>query len=82
MVDNVAQHVAESVRNLKGAIVLGPEYPSVARVRNLYNKNILIKIKNDKDVEPSKKYIKQVFNHFHEIKAFRSVRFVIDVDPV
>jgi len=82
MVDNVAQHVAESVRNLKGAIVLGPEYPSVARVRNLYNKNILIKIKNDKDIEPSKKYIKQVFNHFHEIKSFRSVRFVIDVDPV
>jgi primosomal protein N' (replication factor Y) len=82
MVDNVAQHVAVSIRNLKGAIVLGPEYPSVARVRNLYNKNILIKIKNDKDIEPSKKYIKQVFNHFHEIKAFRSVRFVIDVDPV
>ena len=82
MVDNVAQHVAESVRNLKGAIVLGPEYPSVARVRNLYNKNILIKIKNDKDIEPSKKYIKEVFNHFHEIKAFRAVRFVIDVDPV
>lgn len=81
-VDNVAQHVAESVRTLKGAIVLGPEYPSIARVRNLYNKNILIKIKNDQDLEPGKKYIKQVFSHFQEIKAYRSVRFVIDVDPV
>jgi len=81
-VDNVAQHVVESIRTLKGAIVLGPEYPSIARVRNLYNKNILIKIKNDNDLEPSKKYIKQVFNHFQEIKAFRSVRFIIDVDPV
>ena len=81
-VDNVAQHVVESIRNLKGAMVLGPEYPSIARVRNLYNKNILIKIKNDNDLEPSKNYIKQVFLHFQEIKAFRSVRFVIDVDPV
>ncbi len=81
-VDNVAQHVVESLKSLNGAIVLGPEYPSIARIRNLYNKNIIIKIKNDKDIEPSKKYIKQVFNHFQEIKAFRSVRFVIDVDPV
>lgn len=82
MVDNVSQHIVESLKNLKGAIILGPEYPSIARVKNLYNKNILIKIKNDKDIEPSKKYIKQVFTHFQEIKAFRSVRFVIDVDPV
>ncbi|MCK5781078.1 MAG: primosomal protein N' [Flavobacteriales bacterium] len=81
-VDSVSLHVAESLRTLKGAIVLGPEYPSIARVRNQYNKNILIKIKNNQDLEPSKKFIKQVFMHFQEIKSFRSVRFVIDVDPM
>ncbi|MCK5824671.1 MAG: primosomal protein N' [Ichthyobacteriaceae bacterium] len=79
--DKAAFNVAESLRGLKGAIVLGPDYPSVARIRNLYNKVILIKTANNKDLGSSKLYVKRVFHSFNEVKEYRSIRVVIDVDP-
>lgn len=80
-VDSASQHVVENLLSLNNAIILGPEYPSIARVRNLYNKNILIKVKSTKDVNISKVYLKKLFNRYQEIKVFRAIKFIIDVDP-
>lgn len=61
--------------------LLGPEEPSVGRIRNLYIKNVLIKIPENASPQKVKNLINQGINSLHTIPAFRSVRIEIDVDP-
>ncbi|TVZ51503.1 primosomal protein N' [Dokdonia sp. Hel_I_53] len=60
--------------------VLGPETPSIARIRNQYRRNILIKIPQGQNLVQTKKVIKRVESSFNAIPQYRSVRLVIDVD--
>ena len=60
--------------------VLGPEFPPVPRIRNLYHKNILIKIPNEQSLKKTKLVISKIKNSFLSTKAFRSVRVVLNVD--
>ncbi|WP_299521270.1 primosomal protein N', partial [Winogradskyella sp.] len=43
-VNLAADWYAKSLRQVFKSNVLGPEFPPIARIRNLYNKNILVKI--------------------------------------
>ena len=63
-----------------GAKVLGPEFPPVSRVRNLYHKNILIKIPPEQSLKKTKQVIIKIKRSFTSTKAYRSVRLVINVD--
>jgi primosomal protein N' (replication factor Y) len=60
--------------------VLGPEAPSVARIRNLYITNILIKIPKQQALGKTKEYIQKIQRSFNAVKEFSSVRVSIDVD--
>lgn len=60
--------------------VLGPETPAVARVRNQYRRNILIKISRKQSLPKIKEYIERVQTSFKAIPQYRGVRLVIDVD--
>ena len=70
---------------LKGELtekrVLGPEYPAISRINNLYQKNILIKF--EKSVSPSsiKEVIQKWVNIYKKESAFQRVRFNVNVDP-
>ena len=61
--------------------ILGPVFPAIARVRNYYNKQLLIKL-NSKD---SRLHFKKILNKtrksFESIALFKSTRINIDVDP-
>jgi len=61
--------------------VLGPVFPSVARVRNQYHKQILIKIDHDITASYLKKILLKTHKSFHSITSFRGVRVNFDVDP-
>ncbi len=61
--------------------VLGPEFPPVARIRNEYYKNILIKIPPKQSLGKTKAMIKKLLKSFSAISAFRGVKVVINVDP-
>lgn len=65
----------------KGAEILGPEFPVIARVRNLYNIHIIVKIDKSKKPNDVKSFIKKVYRSFESVPNFRSVRCNIDVDP-
>lgn len=73
--------LATSLRNSLGDKVLGPEFPPVARVKNKYLKNILIKIPQDQGVNVTKQVLKRIAVSFHSIAAYRSVRIIFNVDP-
>ncbi len=63
-----------------GVVVLGPEFPAVSRVRNLYNINVIIKMNRQQKPDVIKNYITRVKRSFESIKLYRSVRCNIDVD--
>lgn len=71
---------AKSLRQVFKTNVLGPEFPPVSRIRNLYNKNILIKIPQSQSLAKTKEAIGKINNSFSSIKDFRPVRVVINVD--
>ena len=79
-VNFAADWYAKSLRQVFKANVLGPEFPPVSRIRNLYLKNILLKIPEKQSLAKTKDAIKKIDNSFNAIKDFRSVRVVLNVD--
>lgn len=63
-----------------GVEVLGPEFPPVARVRNLYQVHVIVKMGKQHHPNTVKDYIRKVKRSFESIKQFRSVRCNVDVD--
>ncbi len=61
--------------------LLGPEEPSVGRIRNQFIRNVLIKIPPEKSAKSVKNLIRQKIETLHQVTAFRSVRLDVDVDP-
>lgn len=73
---------ASSLRNVLKTQVLGPEYPAVARIRNQYLKNILIKISSNSSVLQTKNSIKRIEKSFNAISYYRSIRLIYNVDHI
>ncbi|KJD33631.1 primosomal protein N' [Tamlana nanhaiensis] len=71
---------AKSLRQVFKNNVLGPEAPPVARIRNQFHKNILIKIPKQQSLQKTKEAIIKINNSFQSIKDFRSVRVILNVD--
>ena len=63
-----------------GENVLGPTAPAVARIRNQYIKNIVIKIPPKQNLANTKIQVDKIKNTFEAVKEFRSIRFITDVD--
>jgi len=76
-----AQYRSELESLLKTTQILGPEYPIVPRVKNLYNKVILLKILKGQNLIDLKENLAQLNSRFFAQKEFKSVRLTIDVDP-
>jgi primosomal protein N' (replication factor Y) len=61
--------------------LLGPEFPYISRIRNKYQKNILLKIPKSQSLSGVKNIIKKSTISMHSISDFRSVQLIVDVDP-
>lgn len=73
--------LAQALRQVLGAqAVLGPETPAVARVRNQYRRNVLIKLSRKQNATQIKNAIHRVTISFSAVPQFRSVRLILDVD--
>ncbi|MEX1241155.1 MAG: hypothetical protein WEB30_15635, partial [Cyclobacteriaceae bacterium] len=63
--------------------IMGPGEPMIAKIRNQYLMNILLKmIRGKSDLNQIKLHIQDSTNMLSAEKTFRNVRFVVDVDPV
>jgi len=80
--NEAADWFAKSLRNVFRNGVLGPEYPPVARIRNQYLKNVIIKIPMGQSLGKTKNSIKRIENSFYAISQFRSVRVIYNVDHI
>ena len=61
--------------------VLGPVFPSIARLRNRYRMHILVKIGTDQSRDRVKSIISRTLERFESIALFKSCRVNLDIDP-
>jgi len=69
--------------HLQGVRILGPAEPMISKIRNQYLMNILIKIPRGKsDLGAIKAAIQNTILQLTKEKEYRSLRVVVDVDPM
>jgi len=73
---------AKSLKNIFRDNVLGPEQPPVARVRNQYIRNIIIKIPRQQQLLKTKNSIKRIEKSFNTISHYKGVRVIYNVDYI
>lgn len=83
VVNKAAQFLFEQIEPKLGRKRLtGPEYGSAPRLKNRYNKHLLIKLPNKaQSLQQFKKIIKQAIDHTKSNRGFSSVTITVDVDP-
>jgi primosomal protein N' (replication factor Y) len=79
-----AQAVFDSLKtSLAGTRIFGPGEPMVSKIRNQYLMSVLVKIaRNNPELGAIKHNLVQVVQNVLKEKSYRSVRIIIDVDPV
>ena len=66
--------------NFKG-VILGPVYPQISRIKNKYNKEFLVKIRNLDELNKFRSVFWKIQKSFDSISKYKSVRIIVDVDP-
>lgn len=83
VVDRASKLFAQSLHAKYGNYLVGPAEPVVARIRNLYLMELLVKLPRDsRMIAQCKKDIFEQMAILHQHRSYRSVLFSIDVDPV
>ena len=80
LVNNGSEWLRASLSKIFGEYLLGPEFPAVSRVRNLYHKNLLIKIPDNYSLSKSKKAVEKIRQSFMSTKNYRPMKLIINVD--
>jgi len=82
VLNRAANTLAGMLKPFYGKLLLGPEYPNVARIRNLYIKNIILKMGKGKEAAQLKFETSRQIEKFLELPDFKSVRIQVNVDPM
>lgn len=73
--------LSDRMKSLFKERVLGPEYPVVRRVKNMYLKRITLKIERSANDKKVKVRLQEMIDQFYTSPSNKSVRIVVDVDP-
>ena len=76
-----AAALASQLRPLFKQDLLGPEYPMVSRVKNLFIKQMMVKFKREHNAQQVKELIMEQVRLFQQQPEFKSVIVQLDVDP-
>lgn len=79
-----AHFLANKLQNQLGrSRILGPEFPLIDKIKNLYIKDIIIKLERiGVNLKKAKDIIYDSILQTQKIKEFKNIYFMIDVDPV
>ena len=80
-VKKASQWIANVLLQSEYGQILGPVFPSIARLRNRYRMQILIKISSNQSRDQVKQIIKKSLDGFESIAIFKSCKVNLDVDP-
>ncbi len=82
MLNAGAAEFAGALKNKFGNRILGPDFPVISRIKNLYHKNIMLKIEREISIQKTRELIMEAKNQFEAGSKYKSVRIAIDVDPI
>jgi len=80
-VEEVTKAFYSALKKINGIILLGPNVPSIARIRNENLREILIKIPRNESFQSIRKKLQDLVDSFRLEKETSSVKIVADVDP-
>ena len=80
--NKAASTLEKSLRYYFNNNLLGPEYPVVSRVKNMYIKQMVLKINKETNSAKSKEILKGIIDDFKCLNEFKSVKIQLDVDPI
>ena len=81
ILDQAAFTLAKNLKKAFPGKVLGPEYPLVSKVRNLYIKHILVKLHRNRQLTVSRNTLLNTAETFKEAFPHKNLRLQINVDP-
>lgn len=79
--NEVSALYASRLRERFGNRVMGPEYPSVARIRNQYLKRIMVRFAVGEAVSEGKRIMLRIADEILKDRVFARVQIIFDVDP-
>tara|TARA_R110002051_G_scaffold56046_6_gene103916 strand:+ start:10754 stop:13210 length:2457 start_codon:yes stop_codon:yes gene_type:complete len=82
VLNEAADWFTGALRTNFGGVVLGPEYPPVARIRNQYLKHIIVKVQKVQSLAQTKTNIQRIEKSFKAVAMYRSVRVIYNVDHI
>ena len=71
----------QALRN-QFSIVLGPQSPPIGRIRNQFLMQVLLKLPANQSAASAKEQLNRIIKRFEQIPNFRSVKLLVDVDPI
>lgn len=77
-----AAELSSMLRPIFKQDLLGPEYPIVSRIKNLYIKQMLVKFNREHNAQQVKELIINKIHQFQLLPEYKSVIVQIDVDPI
>ena len=82
VVNDIAQQLANQLKPLFGGMMLGPEFPLVAKIKDQYHKRILLKINREYSPTQVRNLLKQEIDTLQYNNKKSIYRLQIDADPV
>lgn len=79
---NAATTIGQELRNIFGSRVLGPEFPLIARLRNFYQMEIIIKLEQKVSLTKAKTHLSETIGVFISKHPEKKVHIIYDVDPM
>ena len=82
VVNDIAQQLANQLKPLFGGMMLGPEFPLVAKIKDQYHKRILLKINREYSPTQVRNLLKQEMDTLQYNNKKSIYRLQVDADPV
>lgn len=82
VVNDIAQQLAHQLKPLFGGMMLGPEFPLVAKIKDQYHKRVLLKVNREYSPTQVRSLLKQEIDTLQYNNKKSQYRLLIDADPV
>lgn len=82
VVNDIAEQLAVQLKPLFGGMLLGPEFPLVAKIKDQYHKRVLLKINREYSPTQVRNLLKQEMDILQYNNKTSVYRLQVDADPV
>ena len=81
LLNEFADTYAMKIRGIFGGRILGPEFPAVSKIRNLFIKTIILKLERTVSYAKAKQAIMRLNEEMLASPSGKQMRIITDVDP-